>query len=431
MTGRRFITQAQPASRQSLLGLNLVNFFLAEVAGVIVPFLSDFLRQHHWRYDEIGLAVGVGGFGTLLMQTPAGVLIDRIRSRKFLLGFMSLLLGFCYGTLPLIAHTSILVDSALFLSGIANAFFVPLLGTLALALVGHENLARIMGTNQSSNHAGNIAAALVALVLVHALGLAWIFYVTVVVSVLASSSLFLIRKDELNEDLTQDKPDGKVFPSNTSPIAPPKSRDAQSAPTFRSLLRDPSIRTLLISVALFHLANAPTMPVVALYLKHLGGGDEKVAWVVLIAQAVMVPTALFAGKYCAKLGRKPVFTVAFIVLPIRILLYSITKNPTALLTIQALDGIGAGIYGVVIALMCSDLTRGKPGFNTLMGMAATALAVGGVLGPLLQGVVTQHLGFPITFLIFGGIASLAAFNFLFRMPETWRPENQGTESMVA
>jgi MFS family permease len=180
-----------------------------------------------------------------------------------------------------------------------------------------------------------------------------------------------------------------------------------------------------------HLANAPTMPLVALYLKHLGGGDEKIAWVVIVAQAVMVPVALLAGKYCAKLARKPVFAVAFIVLPIRILLYAITKNPTALLTIQALDGIGAGIYGVVIALICSDLTRGKPGFNTLMGVAATALAVGGVLGPLLQGVVTQHLGFPITFLTFAGIATLAAFNFLLRMPETWRPEDQGGESKAA
>ncbi len=414
--------QAQPASRQSLLGLNVVNLFLAEVAGVIVPFLSDFLRQHHWQYDEIGLAVAVGGLGTLLMQTPAGVLIDRIRSRRFLLGFMSLLLGFCYGILPLIAHSSVLVNSALFLSGIANAFFVPLLGTLALALVGRENLAQIMGTNQSFNHAGNIAAAVVALVLVHALGLAWIFYVTVVISVLATSSLLLIRKNELNEDLTQDKPNEKAIPSSAGPIASQKDQAPQSAPGFRGLLCDPSIRTLLISVALFHLANAPTMLLVALYLKHLGGGDEKVAWVVLVAQTVMVPVALFAGKYCAKLGRKPVFAVAFIVLPIRILLYSITKNPTVLLAIQALDGIGAGIYGVVIALMCSDLTRGKPGFNTLMGMAATALAVGGVIGPLLQGVVTQHLGFPITFLIFGGIAALGAIIFLFKMPETWRPD---------
>ena len=52
------------------------------------------------------------------------------------------------------------------------------------------------------------------------------------------------------------------------------------------------------------------------------------------------------------------------------------------MALQTLDGIGAGIYGVVIVAMCADLTRGKGGFNTLSGMIATALAVGGVAGPL-------------------------------------------------
>jgi hypothetical protein len=141
---QEFTTQAKPASRQSLAGLNTVNFFLAEVAGVIVPFLSDFLRQHHWRYDEVGVVVAMGGFGTLLAQTPAGRMIDWVRSRRFLLGFMSLFLGACYGILPLIVHSAFLVSGTLFLAGAAGAFFAPLLGALALGLVGYGNLARTM-----------------------------------------------------------------------------------------------------------------------------------------------------------------------------------------------------------------------------------------------------------------------------------------------
>jgi hypothetical protein len=47
---------------------------------------------------------------------------------------------------------------------------------------------------------------------------------------------------------------------------------------------------LVISLALFHIANAPVMPLAALYIKHLGGSDEQVAMVVLVAQIVMIPT---------------------------------------------------------------------------------------------------------------------------------------------
>ena len=83
-----------------------------------------------------------------------------------------------------------------------------------------------------------------------------------------------------------------------------------------------------------------------------------------------------------------------------------------------LDGIGAGIYGVVIVAMCADLTRGKGGFNALSGMIATALAVGGVIGPLGAGFLAQHLGYNGFFYVFAGIAALAAAVFLVAMPET-------------
>jgi hypothetical protein len=33
---------------------------------------------------------------------------------------------------------------------------------------------------------------------------------------------------------------------------------------------------------------------------------------------------------------------------------------------------------------CADLTRESGGFNTLSGMIATALTIGGVIGPLVQ-----------------------------------------------
>jgi MFS family permease len=268
-----------------------------------------------------------------------------------------------------------------------------------------------MGVNQGWNHAGNIAAALCALLLVKTLGIVSIFYVMALVSVFAAASLLLIKRDELNPDLSKEKNAKAAIKK-----APAKFSDILQQ--VKALLADKTIRWLAITVALFHIANAPVMPLVGLYLKHLGGGDDKVAWVVLIAQVVMIPVSLLAGRFCTSRGRKPVFAIAFLVLPLRIFLYSLTTNPDRLLAIQILDGIGAGIYGVVIALMCSDLTRGKQGFNTLLGIMQTALALGGVIGPLLQGFFTQYLGFPVTFISFAVLAAIGAMLFLLKVPET-------------
>ena len=74
-------SQLEPAisvSLQSRIGLNTANFFLAEVTGVVMPFLGTFLQSRQWRYDSIGIAMALAGLGVFLMQTPAGFIVDRV-----------------------------------------------------------------------------------------------------------------------------------------------------------------------------------------------------------------------------------------------------------------------------------------------------------------------------------------------------------------
>src|SRR6185437_11946956 len=113
-------------------------------------------------------------------------------------------------------------------------------------------------------------------------------------------------------------------------------------------------------------------------------------------------------------------------LPLRIFLYALTNNPWGLVALQALDGIGAGIYGVVIVAMCADLTRGKGGFNALQGLIATAQAVGAVVGPVSAGFLVQRLGFAAGFHAFAAAAAVAALLFVGLMPETRPAAPRGT-----
>jgi MFS family permease len=398
-------------SLQSRVGLNAANFFLAEVTGVVMPFLSAFLRTSNWRYDAIGVATALAGLGVFLMQTPAGFIVDRIMQRRALLAGASLLLGACYGVVPFVTGHEWLIDSLLFVAGAGHAFFAPLLGALALGLVGHAAVSKTMGMNQGWNHAGNIAAALTAMVLVSWLSMSSVFFAVTIVSVLAAASIFPIRPDELNE-------------RRASGVT--TNGDGRSQPvSMWELFRDRRVIVLFAATALFHLANAPVMPLVALYVKHVEGNDHQVAAVVLVAQMVMIPVALLTGWLCDRWGRKPVFAIGFIVLPLRIFLYSLTTEPGTLVALQALDGIGAGIYGVAVVAMCADLTQGKGRFNALSGLIATALSVGGVIGPLASGVLVQHLGFNLAFYVFAGIAASSAALFVFFMPET-RPVASST-----
>src|SRR5579863_5587877 len=44
----------RPFASRSLFGLNAINFFQAEMVGVIMPILGVLLKERGWRYDAIG-----------------------------------------------------------------------------------------------------------------------------------------------------------------------------------------------------------------------------------------------------------------------------------------------------------------------------------------------------------------------------------------
>jgi MFS family permease len=404
------VPRAEPApsvSVRSWAGINAANFFLAEVTGIAIPFVADYLKGLAWRPLAVNLALAAAGLGVFLVQTPAGIVTDR--ARRALLAGASLVLGLCYGLLPLAPATPARVGGLLFLAGGAHAFFAPVLGALVLGLAGHARLGRMMGVNQGFNHAGNLAAALTALGLVAAFVLNGVFFAILAVSALAAGSVFLIRADELNETRAAGMTGGTPVP----PVGPASRRSA-----VRDLFRDRRVMILFAATALFHLANAPVMPLVAQDVKDLGGSDPQVALVVLVAQAVMVPVALLAGRLVDRWGRTPVFAIGFVALPVRIALYAFARTPEALVTLQVLDGIGAGIYSVALVAVCADLTRGKGRFNALSGLIATALAAGGVVGPVGTGVLAQALGYPAAFGTVAAVATVAAGLFVGFMPET-------------
>lgn len=389
--------------RWSIWSLNSVNFFLAQIADVVVPFLTVFLKQHNWNYEQIGVAMAVTTFGSVAFQIPAGVICGRIRFPRYLLAAWAMALGGCYFLIPVFVDHKISIGMILFLTGIAGTFFAPLLGSLAWLIAGQKDLDYVVGRNRSWNHAGNVAAGLVTLLVVRSQGLQSLFYVAALASIVSAISALMIRKKDLHHP-----------------------RQSGNAPVFSwsmfkemfQLLKNHQVVIVLTSVALFHFANGPTNTLVALYMKQLGSTDDKIAWIALVSQPIMIPAAWLAGKYCAEIGRKPVMAIAFLLLPVRIFLYILASTPVAVLAITAMDGIIAGVFGVMAILLSNDLSKGQRGFNSLLGLFATMPAIGAMTGSLIQGYLTEHYGFSLTFSFFGFVALAAALFFLFTVRET-------------
>jgi predicted MFS family arabinose efflux permease len=127
---------------------------------------------------------------------------------------------------------------------------------------------------------------------------------------------------------------------------------------------------------------------------------------------------LLAGARADVWGRRPLLLLAFLALALRGLLYTLWDHPGWLVAVQLLDGVGAGLFGALFAVVVADLTRGTGHFNAAQGAVATAQAIGGVASTSLAGLVAARVGYDAAFLTLSAIAAAGAALFWLAMPET-------------
>jgi MFS family permease len=92
--------------------------------------------------------------------------------------------------------------------------------------------------------------------------------------------------------------------------------------------------------------------------------------------------------------------------------YTLTANTGALVAIQLLDGIGAGIFGVVSVLVIADLTQGTGRFNLTLGAISMAVGIGASLSQVIAGGIVHHFNYNSGFLFLAAIAA-SAFAILY------------------
>jgi MFS family permease len=238
-----------------------------------------------------------------------------------------------------------------------------------------------------------------------------IFFLLAGMCVVSIFATLMIHRDELDDDLARGG--DEALPAAETP----------RVVALGMLFRDRRILVFSASIVLFHFANAAMLPLVG--QKMTSGKTEGVAgymsYCIIAAQLVMVPVAIVSSRLADSWGRRGTFLIGFAVLPVRGVLYTLTDNPYALVAVQLLDGIGAGIFGVVGILVIADLTRGTGRFNVMQGALATATGIGASASNLMTGAIVSRFGFNIGFWALSAIAAVALVFFSMAMPET-RPE---------
>ena len=84
-----------------------------------------------------------------------------------------------------------------------------------------------------------------------------------------------------------------------------------------------------------------------------------------------------------RFGRKTLYIYGFVSVPIRGVLCAMYPEVTWLmLCTQILDGVGAGVCGVMKQVVTQDLSRGTGRFNVALGVTSTSEMAGGAISNL-------------------------------------------------
>lgn len=404
-------TPKTPSSR-SLRGLDGINFLMADVRDGLGPFLSVYLKgTQHWASGEIGLAMAASGIAAAICQIPAGLLVDSVHAKRFLIALSGILVGAACLLIAFFPHLPTVLAAQITL-GAASAIIPPCLAALSLGIVGHRLLPARVSRNEGFNHAGNFTAAVLAGALGQYVGTIWLFYLLCGFALASAVIVLLIKPREIDHELARGSE------------AAGAEGDAQRPASFTALWKRRELRIFIVSVILFHFGNAAMLPLAGQVIAKTHPGMDVIALsaCVIAAQLVMVLVAALVGRAMRRgVGRKKIFLVALAVLPVRGVLFSLTSSPYMVVAIQLLDGVAAGIFGVIGVVMASDLMRGTGRFNLAQGLMALAVGVGAALSNLTGGYVVENFGFSAGFLTLAAISGLALVFFAVLMPET-RPD---------
>ena len=307
-----------------------INFFLADVAGGLGPFLAIYLITMHWQAGNIGFVLTVSGIITIILQAPAGALVDTVRFKRAILVVSTLVVIVSTWLVSVNASFIAVVISQVFV-GAAAAFFGPVIAGITLGLVESKFFSWQFGENQSFNHAGNVFAAGLTGMLAYFFAFKFLFYVVILMGLCSFVFVAILNKKLIDHDQARGLAVGETI---------------QAPAGYQFLFKNKALVIFGCSVLLFHLANAAMLILVGEEIS-MHSGKSSVLFVsgsIISAQFIMLFMALLVKFKADKWGRKPIFLIAFLALPLRGILFTLSNHAYYLLAVQLFDGVGAGIY---------------------------------------------------------------------------------------
>src|SRR5271167_252741 len=389
-----------------LVALDWVNFLLADVRGGLGAYVIVYLvTRAHWSQATVGAVLTVSGLTGIMLHPSVGALIDNIRAKRALLIVATLVLSVC-GLAVVWAPTLPVVLAADIAMAVLGGVFAPVVAAMTVGLCDSDALPARPGRNAVFDRSGNVFMAVVVGILGTIFSEAAPFYLLPVFAALTIGAVLSIPARAIDHDRARG-------------LAAEDVGAASQPEGWRMLLRSRPLVVFAAASAILSFANTPLLQLVAqkLALAHPGYESGLTSAAIILTQFATIPMALLAARANA-LGRRPLLIIAFAAVPLRSLFCASSDNPSWLLAVQLLDGVGAGMYDALLPLLLADMMRGTGRYSLARGALGTIQGIGGSTGLGAAGFIVAAFGYNAAFLTLAAVAVIALLVMVVAMPET-------------
>ena len=385
--------------------LDWLNFLLADLRGGMGPYVNVFLlTEIGWSQAKIGTLLTVSGLIGIAFHAPIGALIDATSAKRGLIvgGAVALAaLGVAIATYPTLAVVFV-ADVSMALLG---AVFAPTLAAITLGLSGSRGVAAQLGRNAAFDRFGNLFIAAVAAVVGTQFGQRGVFYMLPLFAGLSIIAVLSIPAVAIDHQRARGLDESQ--PGTDQPYP------------WRRLFAERPFAVLVIGTALFHFANAPMLALASqkLALEVRGFESAVTSAAIIVAQLSTIPMALLVMR-AHLIGGKPLLILAFAALPLRGILFAMVDDPYWMIAFQILDGVGAGLFDVLLPLVLYGAVLGSGRYNMARGIIGTIQGIGGASSYVFAGSLVVWGGYAVAFSVLAGVGLAALLLMLAAMPET-------------
>jgi DHA1 family multidrug resistance protein-like MFS transporter len=145
------------------------------------------------------------------------------------------------------------------------------------------------------------------------------------------------------------------------------------------------IRTLTVTIFLQWLGATAIVPMLPIYIRHLGGSDALAGMVMAAFFAAGVVSQYPVGRMADRIGRRPVLVGGLVTYGVASLSFLAPVGPGAAVGLRAVQGLGAGAAAVAsLAMIAGSVPSERRGraFAAVYGGEIAGMAVGPLVGSI-------------------------------------------------